>query len=101
MNYTVEYKIVCFFISGDDPVSQSLNGIQRLIRMPYGCGEQNMVTFVPNIVALKYLACTGQVNPELRNNAIRFMEAGYQRELTYKHIDGSYSAFGRGTGSLW
>ena len=90
-----------FFISGDDPVSQSLNGIQRLIRMPYGCGEQNMVTFVPNIVALNYLACTGQVNPELSYNAIRFMEAGYQRELTYKHTDGSYSAFGRGTGSLW
>ena len=60
-----------------------------------------MITFVPNIVALKYLACTHPVNPELRNNAIHFMEAGYQRELKYKHKDGSYSAFGRGTGSLW
>ena len=69
--------------------------------MPYGCGEQNMVTFVPNIVALRYLECTGQGNPELGKNAIRFMEAGYQRELAYKHKDGSYSAFGRGTGSLW
>ena len=45
--------------------------------MPYGCGEQNMVTFVPNIVALRYLECTGQGNPELGKNAIRFMEAGY------------------------
>ena len=61
-------KYCLFFISGDDPVSQSLNGIQRINRMPYGGGEQNMVTFVPNIVALKYLACTDQVNPELRDN---------------------------------
>ena len=60
-----------------------------------------MITFVPNIVAMGYLACTGQVNPGLEENAIRFMEAGYQRELTYKHRDGSYSAFGQGSGSLW
>lgn len=31
------------------------------------------------------------------------MEIGYQRELTYKHDDGSYSAFGKSdkSGSTW
>ena len=80
-----------------------MTGLERLIRMPYGCGEQNMVAFVPNIVALKYLNCTNQVNDELREKALLHMETGYQKELTYKHHDGSYSAFGSRdrSGSLW
>ena len=86
-----------------DILSQSMTGLERLIRMPYGCGEQNMVAFVPNIVALKYLNCTNQVNDELREKALLHMETGYQKELTYKHHDGSYSAFGSNdrSGSLW
>lgn len=32
-----------------------------------------------------------------------FLNVGYQRELTYRHSDGSYSAFGKmdAEGSLW
>ena len=34
------------------PVLAHLDG---LVRMPYGCGEQNMLNFVPNIVVMNYL----------------------------------------------
>ncbi len=81
----------------------AMSNINSLIRMPYGCGEQNMVNFVPNIVALKYLKAVGQLQPALQKSAIRNMESGYQRELNYKRSDGSYSAFGESddAGSTW
>ena len=72
-------------------------------KLPYGCGEQNMLNFVPNIVVLDYLTALNKLTPEIESKAKRFMETGYQKELTYKHNDGSYSAFGGSdsSGSTW
>ncbi|XP_026531282.1 alpha-2-macroglobulin-like protein 1 [Notechis scutatus] len=78
-----------------DIMGAALENIGQLLQMPFGCGEQNMVKFVPNIVVLQYLEETNQVTPELRNQAIEHMKSGYQRQLLYKHNDGSYSAFGK------
>ena len=33
----------------------SINNLDSLLRMPFGCGEQNMLLFVPNIVVTEYL----------------------------------------------
>lgn len=62
-----------------------------------------MINFVPNIVVLDYLTSVSQLTPEIKSKAIGFMETGYQKELTYKHNDGSYSAFGKSdkSGSTW
>lgn len=38
-----------------DVLGPSLPNLARLIRMPFGCGEQNMLNFVPNIVVIEYL----------------------------------------------
>ncbi|XP_013927698.1 PREDICTED: alpha-2-macroglobulin-like, partial [Thamnophis sirtalis] len=71
--------------------------------MPYGCGEQNMALFAPNIYILKYLNNTGQLTEEIKAKAVGYLEAGYQRQLNYKHPDGSYSTFGKGSeeGNTW
>lgn len=71
--------------------------------MPNGCGEQNMLNFVPCIVAINYLKNTGQLTKAIESKALNFMEIGYQKELTYKHPDGSFSAFGASddSGSTW
>lgn len=81
----------------------AINNLDSLIRMPYGCGEQNMLNFVPNIVILNYLKITNQLSPAVEMKAKKYMESGYQRELTYKHSDGSFSAFGKSdsSGSTW
>lgn len=62
-----------------------------------------MLNFVPNIVVLDYLTNLNKLNPQIEAKAKKFMETGYQRELTYKHNDGSYSAFGKydNHGSTW
>jgi CD109 antigen len=71
--------------------------------MPYGCGEQNMLNFVPNIVVLTYLTNLNKLTTPVETKCKKFMEVGYQRELTYRHSDGSYSAFGNSDrhGSTW
>jgi CD109 antigen len=63
-----------------------LANLDSLVQMPYGCGEQNMLNFVPNIVVVNYLNATGRNDPVLKNKAIKFMESGYQRELTYRFV---------------
>ncbi|MBZ0258518.1 alpha-2-macroglobulin, partial [bacterium] len=84
-------------------LGQSLSGLDDLLNMPYGCGEQNMIFLAPDVEVLRYLDATGQSNPELRAQAEFFITTGYQRELTFRHQDGSFSAFGESdeSGSLW
>ncbi|XP_043935798.1 alpha-2-macroglobulin-like isoform X2 [Protopterus annectens] len=77
-----------------DIMGTAMQNLDKLLAMPYGCGEQNMVNFVPNIFIMDYLKNTNQVTDEIKEKAIHFLQSGYQRELTYKHSDGSYSAFG-------
>ncbi len=84
-------------------LSQTIAGLESLLQMPYGCGEQNMLLFAPDVFIARYLQETGQDKPELMAKAEALMLTGYQRELTYRRGDGSYSAFGERDkiGSLW
>ncbi|MBN3294645.1 A2ML1 protein, partial [Polypterus senegalus] len=86
-----------------DVMGRAMQNMDKLLAMPFGCGEQNMVLFAPNIYILRYLEATGQMTEQIKAKAIRFMESGYQRELNYKHTDGSYSAFGNSdaSGNTW
>ncbi|NXN54245.1 A2ML1 protein, partial [Rynchops niger] len=86
-----------------DILGTALDNIDELLQMSSGCGEQNMVHFAPNVFITRYLEETGQLTPEIKQKAIGYLESGYQRQLLYKHTDGSYSAFGEGTepGNTW
>uniref|UniRef100_A0AAQ4QJC0 Alpha-2-macroglobulin-like 1 n=1 Tax=Gasterosteus aculeatus aculeatus TaxID=481459 RepID=A0AAQ4QJC0_GASAC len=89
--------------STGDLMGRAMKNLDRLLAMPYGCGEQNMVLFAPNVFILNYLRSTNQLTEEVQSRATRFLKAGYQRELTYKHDDGSFSAFGKSdeSGNTW
>ena len=84
-------------------LSQTIDGLEGLLQMPFGCGEQNMLLFAPNVFIARYLKETGQIKPEVMAKAEMLMLTGYQRELTYRRTDGSFSAFGQQDkdGSLW
>lgn len=64
-----------------------MSNLDHLVRAPYGCGEQNMINFVPNIVVVRYMKAVHQEDPEIVNKAIKYMQSGYQRELTYRLLD--------------
>ncbi len=84
-------------------LTQTIDGLDQLLRMPFGCGEQNMILYAPNVYIARYLRETGQLKPEVMAKAEHLMTVGYQRELTYRRHDGSFSAFGDSDkeGSLW
>ncbi|XP_014742822.1 PREDICTED: alpha-2-macroglobulin-like protein 1 isoform X2 [Sturnus vulgaris] len=86
-----------------DIMGPALQNLDQLLSMPFGCGEQNMVQFAPNIFILQYLNKTKQLSPEVKDKALTFLTTGYQRQLLYRHDDGSYSAFGKGDeqGNTW
>ena len=86
-----------------DIMGPALNNLDKLLKMPYGCGEQNMLNFAPDIFIIKYLTAIGQATSAIVSKAKRYMTAGYQRELTYMRRDASFSAFGDRdpVGSLW
>jgi len=84
-------------------LTQTLSGLEQLIQMPFGCGEQNMIVFAPDVFITRYLKDSGQLKVEIMAKAEKLMITGYQRELTYRRSDGSFSAFGNQDkeGSLW
>lgn len=86
-----------------DIMGPGLSNVDDLLRIPYGCGEQNMINLVPNIVIMKYLESSRRLKDIQRTRALRNIEAGYQRELNYRRNDGSFSAFGNqdANGSVW
>lgn len=57
--------------------------------MPYGCGEQNMINFAPNIYVLEYLTKTRQLKEDIKSKAISFMREGlytYRKGPSLKKI---------------
>ena len=42
-----------------DIMAPSLANLDKLVTTPYGCGEQNMISVVPNIYLLEYLEGKG------------------------------------------
>lgn len=86
-----------------DLLGPTMINLENLIRLPTGCGEQNMVHFMPNLIILNYLRNTEQLTPTIQKEAIEHLETAYQQQLTYKRPDGSFSVFGKrdGNGSIW
>lgn len=77
-----------------DIMGPALDNLDSLVQLPTGCGEQNMVNFAPLISTSNYLKATDRFEGSLKSKIIDYVTTGYQRELKYRHTDGSYSAFG-------
>ena len=59
-----------------DVMGPALGGLDQLLTLPTGCGEQNMLRFAPNIYVLEYLTNTGQLTSSVREKAINFLRTG-------------------------
>ncbi|KAG7322067.1 hypothetical protein KOW79_014925 [Hemibagrus wyckioides] len=84
-----------------DILGRALQNLGGMLKMPYGCGEQNIALLAPNVYILQYLENTEQLTSDIRERATGFLKSGYQRQLNYKHFNGAYSTFGRGEGNTW
>ena len=77
-------------------ISQAVEGMESIFRMPTGCFEQTSSSLYPNILALKYLEDNNLDNEEIREKALEYISSGYQRLLTFEvpGVKGGYSLFG-------
>jgi len=57
-------------------MGQSLEGLGNLLQMPYGCGEQNMLHFAPDVYVLKYFDATGKTDATIVTKAKQYINAG-------------------------
>jgi uncharacterized protein YfaS (alpha-2-macroglobulin family) len=76
------------------PLSQVIEGMDSLLRMPYGCFEQTSSSTYPNVLALDYMKRTKKLTPEVHAKAEGFIANGYQRLLTFEVPNGGFSWFG-------
>ncbi|XP_059162965.1 CD109 antigen-like [Physella acuta] len=77
-----------------DLMGPTIAGLGSLLQIPTGCGEQTMLDLAANVYVTDYLDCVNQLYGDIKTKVIDFTESGYQGVLTYKHSDGSFSAFG-------
>lgn len=81
-------------------VSQVVNGLDGLLRMPFGCFEQTTSVTFPNVLVLNYLKQTKQASPEIQMKAEHYIALGYQRLLTFEVSGGGFSLYGRPPASV-
>ena len=77
------------------PLSQVVEGMDAILRMPYGCFEQTSSATYPNVLALDYMKRTNKLTPEVHAKAEGFIVNGYQRLLTFEVRGGGFSWFGQ------
>lgn len=76
-------------------ISQTVEGMENIFRMPTGCFEQTSSSLYPDILALKYLEDTGLNDSEIKEKALDYISKGYQKLLTYETSQrGGYSLYG-------
>lgn len=76
------------------PLSQVVEGMDAILRMPNGCFEQTSSSTYPNVLALDYIKRTKKLTPEVHAKAEGFIANGYQRLLTFEVPGGGFSWFG-------
>ena len=75
--------------------SEVVEGLESVFQAPYGCFEQTSSTTYPNVLVLDYMKRTGRLTPEVEIKARKFINAGYQRLLTFEVAGGGFDWFGR------
>ena len=53
-----------------------MEGLDKLLAMPYGCGEQNMLNYAPNVYIMDYLTATQQTQSKIKAKSVKYMKSG-------------------------
>ncbi len=81
--------------------SEVLDGMDGLLRVPFGCFEQTSSVNYPNVLVLAYLEETETLTPEVEVRARKLINTGYQRLLTFQTPEGGFDWFGRSPANVW
>nr|AIN40971.1 C3 complement component [Ginglymostoma cirratum] len=87
-------------------IENSIDGakLKHLIRVPTGCGEQNMASITPGVIVTNFLDKTRQwerVGMDKRETSVKNIQTGYAQQLAYRQPSGAYAAFLNREPSTW
>lgn len=95
INNVVNKSLEAEFNIYTDVVGDVMNGIEGIIRQPYGCFEQTSSSTYPNIMVLKYLEEAGKSNPNIEAKAMDYIKKGYERLISFETNQGGFEWFGK------
>ncbi|XP_075199270.1 venom factor-like [Anomaloglossus baeobatrachus] len=88
------------------PMKNVIDGsyLSKLIVVPRGSGDENVVSLAPTVIATIYFDATNQwdtVGLNRRDEAIKNIKQGYTNQLVYRKGDGSYASSTNMAASTW
>ncbi|KAI5618286.1 complement C4-B, partial [Silurus asotus] len=102
-NIFVKVEDEVFGIAAATPLL-SPDNVKNLIKAPHGCAEQTMIRMSPTALSILYLDSTNrwvELEPDMRDKSLSYIEQAYNRILTFKKPDGSYGAWTHYHTSNW
>jgi hypothetical protein len=82
-------------------MSQVVEGLDGMLRIPNGCFEQTSSSAYPNILIIDYLRKNKISSPKLMMEAEKLLQLGYQRLLTFERPGGGFDWWGRDPALVW
>ncbi|MEN3045815.1 MAG: alpha-2-macroglobulin family protein [Candidatus Hydrothermales bacterium] len=67
-----------------------LSSLKELIGYPYGCVEQTMSRFLPNVAVKDIIERAGIIDPLFTHELPKMIEKGLQRLYNFQHADGGW-----------
>ena len=81
-----------------------LEGVEAIMKRPYGCGEQTISSSYPSLLVLRYFEKDGELDeahlPPAGARALRYARQGYERLMHYRAPGGGFTYWGHGEPDL-
>lgn len=81
-----------------------LEGVEAIMKRPYGCGEQTISSTYPSLLVLRYFEKDGKLDeaalPPTGERALRYAREGYERLMRYRAPGGGFTYWGHGEPDL-
>ncbi|XP_059177543.1 complement C3-like [Physella acuta] len=78
-----------------------IDGVTELLRMPTGCGEQNLIYLAPNVFVTRYLRSTRRLSALIEKKAIALIRQGVSKQAYFRKSDASYGTWPHADSSTW
>ncbi|XP_069610170.1 ovostatin-like isoform X1 [Ranitomeya imitator] len=76
-----------------DTMQLGVENLNRLLNLPDGCCEQNLLRIISTAIFHKYLSDMGRLTPELNETVKNVLINAYARQLPCRSWDGQYSVY--------
>ena len=71
-----------------------IEGVERSLVRPYGCGEQTISAAYPSLLLLKHLRSAGSADPAMMRRSETYVRTGIERLLAMRAVGGGFGYWG-------